>query len=51
MVAASIWGYIKVKNNHKNQHKRYLQTQVETRELVKVGLEKEYFTFEEVYLA
>ena len=47
----SIWGYLKVKNNHKNQHERYLQTQVETRELVKVGLEKGYFTFEEVYLA
>lgn len=48
---ASIWGYLKVKNNHRNQHEKYLQTQVETRELVKVGLEKEYFTFEEVYLA
>ncbi|MEA3330712.1 MAG: hypothetical protein U9Q29_03355 [Campylobacterota bacterium] len=51
VLIASIWGYLKVKNNHKNQHERYLQTQVETRELVKVGLEKGYFTFEEVYLA
>jgi len=45
----SVWGYFKVKKNHKNQHERYLQTQLETRELVRVGLENGYFSFEEVY--
>jgi len=45
----SVWGYIKVKNNHKSQHERYLQTQIDTRELIRVGLENGYFSFEEVY--
>ena len=45
----SIWGYLKVSSNHKNQHLRYVNTQKETRALVKLGLEKNYFTYEEVY--
>jgi len=47
---ASIWGYMKVLANHKRQHEKYLQTQVDTRVLIKNGLKKCFFTFEEVYL-
>lgn len=47
---ASVWGYMKVTKNHKNQHERYMQTQSDTRALVKSGLERGFFTYEEVYL-
>lgn len=47
---ASVWGYMKVTKNHKEQHERYIQTQSDTRELVKLGIEKEYFTYDDVYL-
>jgi len=50
VIIASIWGYMKVTKNHKNQHERYMQTQADTRDLVKLGIEKEFFTYEEVYL-
>ncbi|MCK5788427.1 MAG: hypothetical protein KAH32_05490 [Chlamydiia bacterium] len=50
VILASIWGYLKVTKNHKNQHERYMQTQTDTRALVKLGLEREFFTQEEVYL-
>jgi hypothetical protein len=49
VVLASVWGFMKVTKNHKNQHEKYMQTQAETRSLVKLGLEKEFFTYEEVY--
>lgn len=45
----SIWGYLKVSSNHKNQHLRYVNIQKEIRALVKLGLEKNYFTYDEVY--
>lgn len=45
----SIWGYLKVSSNHTNQHNRYVNTQKETRALVKLGLENNYFTYNEVY--
>lgn len=51
VIVASIWGFMKVKINHKNQHERYIKTQVQTRELVRVGLENEYFKYEDVYIA
>ena len=46
----SAWGFFKVTKNHKKQHKRYMQTQKETRELIKLGIENKYFRYEEVYL-
>lgn len=49
VILFSIWGYLKVSQNHKKQHLRYMQTQKEVREIVKNGLEKEYFSYEEVY--
>lgn len=49
VLIASIWGYLKVVNNHTNQHKRYTQTQVKVRNLVKEGLEKEYYSYNEIY--
>lgn len=45
----SIWGYIKVSNNHKKQHLKYIQTQEDIRKYIKQGLEKNYFTYEEIY--
>ncbi len=45
----SIIGYKKTVNNHTTQHKRYIQTQKDTRALIKNAIEKNYFTFEEVY--
>ena len=50
VLLASVWGFMKVTKNHKNQHERYIQTQQDTRKLVKLGIEKEFFTYEEVYL-
>ena len=49
VLVASAWGFMKVKSNHMKMHKRYIETLAQTRELVKKGLEKDYFTFEEVY--
>ena len=51
VLVASIWGYLKVKNNHTTLHKKYVQTQVETRELIKNALDKNYFSYDEVYQA
>ena len=51
VMVLSIWAYLKVKKNHSYQHQKYLQTQVETRELVKNGLEDAYFSFDEIYEA
>jgi hypothetical protein len=50
VILASIWGYMKVTKNHKNQHERYMKIQTDTRAFVKLGLEKEFFTYDEVYL-
>ncbi len=50
VIVASIWGYMKVASNHKSQHKKYMQTQVDTKLLIKNGLEKEFFSEKEVYL-
>lgn len=49
VVILSTWGYLKMSRQHKHQHKKYIQTQQEMRTLIKDGLEKEYFTFDEVY--
>ena len=50
VIMASIWGYMKVTKNHKNQHERYMQTQSDTKALVKSGIDRKFFTYEEVYL-
>lgn len=49
VLVLSTFGYLKVKNNHTRQHERYVKTQVQTRELLRLGLEKNYFSFEEAY--
>jgi len=49
VLIASVWGFMKVRNNHTKMHNRYVSTQAQTRELVKSGLENKYFTYEEVY--
>ena len=49
VIITSIWGYFKVTKNHKNQHERYLKTQIETKMMIKDALDKNYITSEEVY--
>jgi len=49
VILASVWGYMKVIANHKRQHEKYTQTQVETRVLIKEGLKNKSFGYEEVY--
>ncbi|NOR57342.1 MAG: hypothetical protein GQ474_02350 [Sulfurimonas sp.] len=49
VVFASIWGYMKVTKNHKRQHEKYTQTQVDTRALIQDGLKNKSFAYEEVY--
>jgi hypothetical protein len=43
------WGYKKIKNNHENQHLSYNILHKRTREMIKDGLEKKYFTYEEFF--
>ena len=45
-----LWGYYKVTQNHSRQHKQYSEKQQEMRALVKEGLEKNYFNYDEVYI-
>ena len=45
----SILGYIKIVKNHTLQHKKYIQTQKDTRQLIKDALSKKYITINEVY--
>ncbi len=51
VILASTWGFLKVKSNHTFQHNKYIKLRQESRELVRVGLEKGYFSVEEVYEA
>lgn len=43
------WGYRKAKDNHENQHIRYKILHKDTRAMIKEGLEKDYFTYDEFY--
>lgn len=43
------WMYRKAKNNHEDQHVNYKKLHKETRELIKNGFAKNYFTHEEFY--
>jgi hypothetical protein len=49
VLLASTWGYMKVTTNHKKQHEKYTQTQVETRDLIQDGLKNGIFAYKEVY--
>jgi len=49
VVFLSIFGYLKVSSNHKRLHKQYIQTRNEMRELIKHGIEQDYFAFYEIY--
>lgn len=49
VLMASIWGYMKVASNHKRQHEKYIQTQVDTRKLIQNGLKNSILAYEEVY--
>ncbi len=49
VTAICLWGYYRVTQNHARQHRQYTKKQQEIRSLVKEGLEKNYFTYEEVY--
>jgi len=50
VLVSATWGYFKIAQNHKKQHKKYIQIQTDTREMISVGLNKGFFTSEEVYL-
>ncbi len=43
------WGFFRVVKNHKQKHEKYMRTQKETRELIKLGIENGYFTEQDVY--
>ena len=43
------WAYYKMKQNHEEQHERYKILHKETREMIKEGLEKNYFNYEEFF--
>ena len=45
------WVYKKAKSNHENQHSKYKILLRDTREMVKKGLEKHFFTYDEFYKA
>lgn len=47
---ACLWGFYKVVQNHSRQHKQYIAKRKKIRALVKEGLEKNYFTHEEIYI-
>jgi hypothetical protein len=49
VVILSILGYKKISNSHKKLHTQYIQIQKEIRKLIALGLEKKYFTLEEIY--
>ena len=49
VIILSIWGYKKVSLSHKKLHIKYIQIQQDVRELISLGLEKKYFTLEEIY--
>jgi len=49
ILGLTYWAYRKAKDNHENQHIRYKILHKETRALIKEGLEKNYFTHDELY--
>ncbi len=51
ILATTYWAYKKAKNNHENQYAKYKVLLKDTRALVKSGLERNYFTFNEFYEA
>ena len=49
ILAFTYWAYKKAKDNHENQHLVYKDLHKETRGLIKEGLDKNYFTYDEFY--
>ena len=49
VIILSAWGYKKVSSSHKELHQKYIQTQKQMRKLISLGIEKNYFTFDEIY--
>ncbi len=49
ILGLTYWGYKRAKQNHEDQHAKYKVLLSNTREHIKTGLNKEYFTYEEFY--
>ena len=49
VLGLTYWAYRKVKDNHERQHLNYNVLHKETRELITIGLENNYFTYDEFY--
>jgi len=49
ILALTYWAYRKMKANHEAQHVRYKVLHKKTRDLIKEGFEKSYFTEEEFF--
>ena len=49
ILGVTYWAYKKAKQNHENQHAKYKVLLDDTRKMVKEGLEKHYFTYDEFY--
>ena len=49
IMGTTYWAYKKAKQNHEKQHAKYKVLLDDARTMVKVGLSKKYFSFEEFY--
>ncbi len=49
VIALTYWSYKKMKSNHENQHLKYKKLLENTRSVVKEGLEKRYYTYDECF--
>ncbi len=49
ILGLTYWGYSKAKTNHENQHTNYKTLHKNTREMISMGLNNNYFTHEEFY--
>ncbi len=51
VLALTYWAYRKAKQNHENQHEKYKVLLSDTREMIKSGLDSNYFTYDEFFEA
>lgn len=51
ILIATYWGYKKAKQNHEKQHQVYKVLHSNTREMIKQGLENNYFSYDDFYEA
>jgi len=49
ILAFTYWSYYKAKNNHEKQFIKYKKIHKKTKEMIKDGFEKKYFSYDEFY--